>query len=293
MDVLVRSLNPLLMFAMPLALGVFLARRLRVGWRLFAIGAVTFIGSQVLHIPFNQWVLAPGVEKLGLMGAPDFTSLVIVAVLFGLSAGLFEEIARFLVLRYWLREARSWREGMMFGAGHGGIEAILLGVLVVYGLIQMMAYRNADLSALVSPEELPLAQAQLEAYWALPWYDALLGALERAFALCIHLGAAVLVLQVFTRRNPIWLILAIGWHTLVNAVALISQSVWGIYVTMALIGLMAGLSLAMAFALRRFEGDEPPAAALPSLPAERLKGKLSIEEGPIPEERLDESRFQG
>ena len=58
-DIVIRSLNALLMIAMPLALGVYLYRRLGAEWRLFGIGAVTFIASQVFHIPFNVWVLNP------------------------------------------------------------------------------------------------------------------------------------------------------------------------------------------------------------------------------------------
>ena len=52
-------INPLLMMLIPLALGIFLARRLGGSWRLYGLGAATFIGSQVAHIPFNIWTLNP------------------------------------------------------------------------------------------------------------------------------------------------------------------------------------------------------------------------------------------
>jgi len=69
MVIFVRALNSLLMIALPLGLGVFLVKRLRVEWKTFGIGAVIFVASQILHIPFNFWVLSPGVERLGLSGA--------------------------------------------------------------------------------------------------------------------------------------------------------------------------------------------------------------------------------
>ena len=47
------TLNFLLMLAMPFLLAAFLARRLPVRWGLFWVGAVTFIGSQIVHIPLN------------------------------------------------------------------------------------------------------------------------------------------------------------------------------------------------------------------------------------------------
>ena len=57
MIVVLLSLNFLLMLALPLALGWWIQRRWQAGWRLFAIGAVTFVVSQIFHIPFNWLVL--------------------------------------------------------------------------------------------------------------------------------------------------------------------------------------------------------------------------------------------
>ena len=49
-------------------------------------------------------------------------------------------------------------------------------------------------------------------------------AVERIFSLVFHLSAAVLVLQAFTRRNNGWLLLAIGWHALVDFGTIMFQS---------------------------------------------------------------------
>ena len=47
-------LNSLLMIGLGLGLGILLARRFGLSWGLYGVGALTFIGSQVLHIPFNR-----------------------------------------------------------------------------------------------------------------------------------------------------------------------------------------------------------------------------------------------
>ena len=65
MSIIVRLLNGMLMVAMPIALGIYLVRRTGQRWRLFLAGAVLFIGSQVLHIPFNLFGLNPILEQLG------------------------------------------------------------------------------------------------------------------------------------------------------------------------------------------------------------------------------------
>ncbi|MBN1667953.1 MAG: YhfC family intramembrane metalloprotease [Anaerolineales bacterium] len=281
MEILVRILNPALMLGMPLALGVYLVRKYQVEWGLFGAGALVFIGAQVLHIPFNAYLLAPLLEQLDIQ---QNNGLLLTALLLGLSAGLFEELARYLGFRYWLKAGRSWRQALMVGAGHGGIEAILLGLLVIYALIQALALRGADLNQVLPAGQIALAEAQLQAYWSAPWYAAILGAVERAATICFHLGAAVLVARALTRRNLLWLLLAIGWHTLVDALAVYGIQTWGVYWTEAVIVLVGLLSLGLVWCLR----DAPSSPAEPeplSLPP------LEPRPQPVDRAKLDDSRY--
>ncbi len=291
MDVMIRLLNVLLMVAMPLVLGVILVRRSQVEWRIFLYGAGAFIGSQIFHLPFNSYVLSPLTEQLGLPGSGGGWPLLLYAILFGLSAGVFEEGARYLVYRIWMRESRTKWDGLMFGAGHGGLESILLGSLAGFALFQAITYRNADLSAAVPPEQLELARAQLEAYWAAPWYAVLLSAAERFFAICFHLSAALLVLQAFVRRSPAWLAVAIGWHAALDTLAVFSLVAWGAYVSEGFIGLMALLSVGIVYVLwkRDGKGEEPSLPPVDRKIRER-EADLGLEK--LPEERLEDSRYE-
>ena len=287
-DIVIRVLNALLMIAIPLVLGVYLSKKQGTGWHLFGIGAVTFIASQVLHIPFNAWVLNPLLETLGLSFTGTTVQLIVLALLFGLSAGVFEETSRYVVYRFWLKSPsdRTWRSALMFGAGHGGIESIILGVLALVAFIQLLVYRNADLSAIVPADQLELAMSQVETYWSLPWYAALLGAVERAAAISFHLSATVLVLQVFRRRNILWLFFAIGLHTLLDAVAVFGMQTWGMYITEALIVGLAILSLGIIFLLRQ------PTELSDILPPEETQSPFSEIQSQEPTiENLEDSRY--
>ena len=204
-DVFVRLLNTLLMILAPLVLGAYLTRRWGLPWRLFALGAVTFVGSQIFHIPFNQFLLLPILDKTGLLTAENPSELVVFGILAGLSAGLFEEGALFLVYRLWLSDLKRWKEAVLFGAGHGGVEAMLLGGLALYAFFQAMAYRDANLAELVPPGQLELARAQVDAYWSAPWYAAMLGAVERAFAVLIQISLSVPVGQKFMFTLILWM----------------------------------------------------------------------------------------
>lgn len=284
------ALNGLLMIAMPIALAVYLTRRFKSGWRLVWIGAATFILSQVGHIPFNAWFFSL-FERGILPTPPEEYRQVFFAILLGLSAGLWEECARYASYRWWAKDARTWGKALVFGSGHGGIEAIILGALVLFAFIQMIAIRTADLSTLVPAEQLALAQQQVYAYWTAPWYGTILGAVERAFTLIFHLSASVLVLQAFTRRRIRWLFLAIGWHAFVDALAVYAAGTWGPYIAEAIIGVFALISLGIIFALR--EPDPEPTITQqtelpPVLDAAAAVGEHDFEETP---QNLEDSRY--
>jgi uncharacterized membrane protein YhfC len=297
-DVFVRISNALLMLLLPLFLGVYLQRRFRVGWRLFFIGGLAFVGSQVLHIPFNRAVLGPFLENLGLNGSTSSRDLWLISLMLGLSAGLFEESVRYLCYRYILRDARSWEAGVTFGAGWGGVESMLLGALALIGLYQALAFRSADLNALVPPEQVAQASAELANYWSIPWYGAILGALERIFAITIQISLSVIVLQAFVRGSLFWLLLAVGWHTFVNAVGLFALGTWGPYAAEGIIGLTAIVSLGVIFALRQRGQEATPGEEARELSPVRRPtapgGKAAIptpNEQEIDPELLDDSRF--
>lgn len=290
MTTITAFVNPLLMIAMPLRLGVFFVKRLKAEWRLFGLGMLTFVVSQVLHIPFNAWVLSRVLERWQLEPAPGSAQLALMAVLLGLSAGVFEEGARCLAYRLWLREDRGWRDGLMFGAGHGGIEAILLGLLAFYSFLQLTALRNADLAQILKAGQIESVRSILQTYWSLPYYQHLIPALERAAAICMHLSLSLLVLQAFTRRNRLWFALAVLWHAVVDAVAVFAVSTWGVYVAEGLVVIGGLLSVGIVLALRWPEEETPGAGnELPAIQASLPRIGSGAEA--LDRDKLDKSRY--
>jgi len=277
-------LNALLMIGLPVGLAVLLIARWKLGWRLLFAGAVTFVVSQVGHVPFNLGATAL-LNRTSLVSLPVQGQLAFNAVFLGLSAGLFEELCRYGMYRWWLKDARSWRKGVLAGAGHGGGEALLLGVLALYAFLQLTALRNADLSTLVPAGDLARVQEQVLAYWSMTWYDSLLGALERLIALPIQIALSLLVLQAFLRRRAGWVVLAVGYHALVDASAVLALP-HGAYLVEAVAGGFALISLALIVLLRRPE----PALDLEPLP--RVTADPFVP-APVEEtrERLDDTRY--
>lgn len=249
------------MVILPIILAVYIHRRTGAAWRLFLIGGATFILSQVLHIPFNILVQRSGL----LPGNLDtWRNLLITATFLGLSAGVFEETARYLSYRYWAKDARSWSRGLMLGVGHGGIEAILLGLLSVVNFVGLILTVNSGAVFNTIPaEQQAMINDSLAEIMSLPWYGLLLGALERIFALAAHLALSVMVLQVFLRRSIWWLFLAIAYHAAFNMLAVIAVTRTGPYVTEALLGLTSLISLFIIFRLREPEPEDNEPKPLP------------------------------
>jgi uncharacterized membrane protein YhfC len=263
-----------------------LTRQFKKGWRFFWIGAATFIISQVLHIPFNA-LLTPIFDQFGFIALPLVLQNILLSIFLGLSAGLFEEFSRYFMYKWWAKDARSWASGLIAGAGHGGIEAIILGILVLYGYIQMMVVKGTDISTLVTPDQIEAANAQIQAYWTAPWYMTLLGAVERLFTIPLHMACSVLVLQAFTRKKFWWVGLAVFLHALADGVAVFAAQngvpALGIE---GIIGIFAIVSVVIIFVVRT---AEPPSELLPAvIPMTEFKP------GPIEEtgENLDNTRYQ-
>ena len=160
--------------AVPLILGLMLRRMLKVSWRTYVVGCVMFAISLV-RMPLNYAVsntlettLTGALLQFLLLAFPSLT------------AGLFEESARFAAFRLLVKE-RSWKNGVMYGAGHGGFESIFLaGVSVLSTAIVITLFPS-----MLPPE-------QLQAIAALPAHLPLVGLYERLMAITIQIGLSVL-----------------------------------------------------------------------------------------------------
>ena len=247
-------LSFIIIFSLAIGLGFFLTRKYNLRWRLYWIGAALFVVAQILHIPFNI-ILNQLFRSDVLPLPPEQYQLIFSAVIAGLSAALFEEIIRYAGLRWWAKDARRWSQGLLFGSGWGGIEAMLVGVIILLNFLIFAALRTQDLSGLIPPEQLSSIQEASTLYWSIPWYDSMLGALERILVIPIQIALTILVLQVFVREQSRWLWFAVALHWLLDFVAVYAVNTWGPYVTEALVAIITLASFVIIYVLRQ---DEPP-----------------------------------
>ena len=254
-------LNCLGMIVLPIVLSFYVTRKFSLSWKLILAGGLTFIASQVLHIPFLTWLTA--LFNNGTLPAIPFAYQAIFnAILLGLLAGIFEETARWILFKFILKSTKTWEEGVVVGTGYGGTEALILGVLALGTVIYMISTRNADLSTLVPPEQLELAKQEYTKFWSAPVYMAFLGFIERIFTICVQISLTIMVLYSVAYREPVWFWIALLWHALVDALAVYLMPIIGALAVEAVIGVCAAISLLILFRLRpRF--NQPPASTTP------------------------------
>lgn len=281
-------INSLLMISLPVALAFYLTRKFRLAWRLWWLGAGTFLLSQLGHIPFNR--ILTRLFQDGVLPEPaESYQLAFNALVLGLSAGFWEECARYITYRWWAKDARSWSKAILMGAGHGGIESIILGILTLLAFIQFFALRSTDLTQLVPPEQLELAQNQVISYWSIPWFASLLGAIERIFALTAQITLSVIVLQIFTRKHIRWLWLAIGWHALIDGIAIYILNTWGVYPTEAVLFIITLINLLIIFRFRTPDTNSMSQSKLPPSPREISLSEIGDIEAT--QESLEQTRY--
>ena len=247
------------MIVLPILLGFWLIRKFRLSWKLFFAGALTFIASQVLHIPFLA-VLTAMFKNGTLPSPPEAWATAFNAVLLGLLAGIFEETSRLVLYKFFLKKAHTWNEGVLVGVGHGGVEAIILGVLGIFTIVNMVVMKNLDLASMGVPaDQLELAKQQVAAFWSSPAYMGLLGFAERIFAITLQITLSIMVLYSVSYKKPVWFWLALLWHAIVDAAAVYLMPIIGALPVEAVIAGMALISLAVLFGLRKkFVNLNPP-----------------------------------
>ena len=181
----------------------------------------------------------------------------------GLAAGIFEETGR-LVAFFWLLRKQNGREaGVMYGIGHGGIEAALIcGVGMVSNIAFSIALNTQGAAAMlasVPAEQQATIAASIESLNTAPAGMLLMSGVERIIAITLHIALSVLVFTA-VKRKKMWLYpVAILLHAAVDCIAVLYQQqyITNIYVLEAII---AAATAAIAYwAYRIYQADAPVA----------------------------------
>ncbi|NMA65789.1 MAG: YhfC family intramembrane metalloprotease [Clostridiaceae bacterium] len=210
----------------------------------FTGAAVFFLFQMVLRIPILQLVL-PKMEWYQHMAQ---NSLWGYALFLGFTAGLFEEVGRYLAFTTILKKRLDWKNAVAFGIGHSGIESILLVGLTYVSNILVSITINSGVYDSMTAQYPQQAEALIQTKNTLigtPSYMYLLGGAERIFTFFIHIALSVLIMVgIRKKKGLLYLGLAILLHMVIDSpVVILSAMGVNILFIEALVFVFAVISL--------------------------------------------------
>jgi hypothetical protein len=200
--------------------GAIAARKLGGGFSPWAWGGVAFVLSQAARLPVLTLISALFIGS----AAPESGSATwaLSVLLASLTAGIFEEGSRALILSTAAKRVRSESSAIAFGLGHAGIEALIFTLLPSIAAIALLSgvsdgsiYTNLPAA---SSDALKTAVTFLSGQSV---GVATLAVVERIFAALLHITLTLLVVRAVQqgggRRALVRrLVLPITLHTVAN-----------------------------------------------------------------------------
>lgn len=171
-----------------LPLGLFVYALVKKRAILFVLGIFAFVVSQMLlRLPLLNYLHSKSIS----FNMFSVTQPIIYILIIGFSAGIFEEVARYVAIRFFMKQ-HDFLSGTLFGAGHGGIEAVIF-----LGIQAIMMVSS------------PIAIVHSDAF--------LLGSVERFFAMMFHIGLSIIILYSVAAKQIRYLIVAIILHGIMDS----------------------------------------------------------------------------
>lgn len=211
-------------WGLPLLLLTLIRRKQKADILPFFLGCGSFfLFAMLLEQLMHSLVLL----KMGPVSQALRENLWFYALYGGLAAGLFEETGRYLTMRFLMKGKWTRENALMYGAGHGGMEAVLiLGMASVNNLIYSVMINSGSLVSSLS-ENMDSQQVleSLAPLGELPSWQFFLGGGERVLAIALHLALSLFVWQAVKNRDK-WFYypLAIVLHMAVNMAAVLAAN---------------------------------------------------------------------
>lgn len=236
----------------PISLGYYFIRRYRTSWKLFLFGLLMYLAAQLIRIPLLLAItnltpkFKPGEEALSV-----FFQLLISALVLGLVVGIAEEVARWAGYTTLGDRGKSWGAAVTLGIGQGALESLIAGSQALTNYVFMINLRENGLGeTTLKPDEVKNLLAQVSSYWNRVWHAPITDSLVYICLLLLAVTLSVIVWQSIVTNSKRMFFIAVGWHTLVYSVFVLTVSLdWNRWLVNFIMLIFAGINI---FALHYF-----------------------------------------
>ncbi len=237
----------LITILLPIILIIYFRRKYHISFKVVLFGALTFIVFALV---------LEGIVNMVILNGHIITRPIFIVIYSAFAAGIFEECGRYIVMKYFLKGHRKFTDGIAFGIGHGGIEAILIGFLASLNNLIYSIMINTNLFDKIYRTSPANTQSILlqnkQSLISTHSYIYLLPGVERIFAITAHLVFSVIVLYAIKTKKIQYLFLAILLHVLLDlAPALYQQGFLNLKITEFIIFIFFLLSLYFLFNFKK------------------------------------------
>lgn len=188
----------------------------------FIIGAGVFmLFGVILKNIFQSMVFTSDFAKASII--PNKTFFAGLGAAF---AAIFEETGRLLAFLYPLKKYREKNQNaLMYGAGHGGMESLIILTLgMVSNIYLAININNGNIDSILNGLSGQVLNNYLDLIDKLAstgWYFYLLGIIERVIAMFAQISMSVLVWFAVKNKKASLFFLSLGLHFLLDFVSLI------------------------------------------------------------------------
>ncbi len=222
---------------------------------------VPVFGGVITFILFVQ-MLEGAVHSFLLTSENPFSKLLnsnffLYALYGGLMAGVFEEIGRYVTMKFVLKNYRDKKDAVSYGLGHGGIECIMvLGMgMLINVIFAVLVNSGADESVL-----LPLAGGSAEslnaAILSLSGITPLLAGVavfERVLAMALQVCLSMVVFSAVKKSSSVYLFTAVLLHAVADFGIIMVSQYASIYVAEAVLAVFVAAFAYYVFKVKKGE----------------------------------------
>lgn len=239
----------ILSIGFPIALMIICKKKFRARISSFFIGALTFV---LFAMVFEQILHIGVIKGLGLNANSNKWLYYLYAAT---AAAVFEETGRIVAMKCFMKNRCDFPNAFMYGIGHGGIEAIIIGGMAgISNLVSMLMINSGMMQATLSglsDEVRNKTVTQLSALWTTPKALFFATGIERVSAVILHIGLSLLIYKGLKECKKKIIAMAYGIHFLVDLIAVACASVISVWLIEVIIFVFAITTFIFAYRLNK------------------------------------------
>ncbi len=181
----------------------------------------------------------------------------------GLAAAVFEETGRYVMMKHFMKKDLDRKNALMYGVGHGGIEAVMLvGMTYFSYIVTAVMINNGKMQASLSTIPAENLEATVQSFTALatlPSWQYFMAGIERIQAIGLHIALSVIVYRALKTGKIQYYLIAMAMHFVVDFITLIASNFVPIPVIELIVFVM--VVLVAFYAWKLYKADEAETAS--------------------------------